>query len=424
MTAPRSRLSRRLRLLPVTLALALVHGASSGPAVLASQTTADHTKMQMPMAPAGFCNEAGLACATAATPYFDSHGTLWLAWAAGGQISVAHSSDLGHHFSAAVRVTPEPATLDNGPDARPQILVDHRGRVIVGYSIFKDENYNGQIVIAESRNGGATFTQPHPVTSNSASQRFLTLGLGPGDRVLALWIDKRHVVAATQAGRTFDGASIAFAWSNDGGGHFEPATIIQDHSCECCRLGLAMQGQDPVVLFRNIFAGSERDHAVITFTGPSAPGPLHRVSMDHWAIDACPHHGPSLAISPDGAYHAVWFTEGSARQGSFYARSTDGGATFSEPVTLGNPSRHPTRPYVLALGGQVWVAWKEFDGERTTVNVMASKDEGATWSAPHEIAATEDYSDHPLLVSDGQHAYVSWLTRAEGYHLTSLDAMP
>jgi hypothetical protein len=413
--APRSY--RRLGVL-AGMAIALALWPLSSERSLSADQAGPH---QMAMTPSGFCGEPTLACATAATPYFAPDGTLWLTWTAAGRVLVAHSADLGHGFSPAVDVTRTPVTVDSGPDARPLVLVDHQGRVIVGYSIFKDENYNGQVLIAESRDGGATFTRPHPITDNSASQRFLTLALGPDDRVLGVWIDKRDVVSATEAGTPFVGASIAFAWSRDAGAHFDPATIIQDHSCECCRLGLAMKGGNPAVLFRNVFPGSERDHAVITFDGPSTPGPLHRVSQDHWVIDACPHHGPSLAISPDGTYHAVWFTGGGVRRGSFYARSTDGGVTFSPARTLGNPVRHPTRPYVLALGRQVWAAWKEFDGARTTVAVMTSQDEGATWSSPREVAGTADYSDHPLLVSDGHHAYLSWLTRTEGYRLIRLE---
>jgi hypothetical protein len=50
---------------------------------------------------------------------------------------------------------------------------------------------------------------------------------------------------------------------------------------------------------------SVRDHAVMTFEAPDKPGPVYRVSDDDWAIDACPHHGPSLAVTRDGTYHAA-----------------------------------------------------------------------------------------------------------------------
>jgi hypothetical protein len=48
---------------------------------------------------------------------------------------------------------------------------------------------------------------------------------------------------------------------------------------------------------------------------------------------------------------------------------------------------------------------------------MISHDEGKSWSKPVTIASTTDTSDHPLLVSDGQATYLSWMTKADGYRL-------
>ena len=48
---------------------------------------------------------------------------------------------------------------------------------------------------------------------------------------------------------------------------------------------------------------------------------------------------------------------------------------------------------------------------------MNSHDDGKTWSKPSEIASTTDTSDHPLLISDGQTTYLSWMTKADGYRL-------
>ena len=40
--------------------------------------------------------------------------------------------------------------------------------------------------------------------------------------------------------------------------------IALDNTCECCRLGIAFAGPGrPAVVFRNIFPGSVRDHAVV-----------------------------------------------------------------------------------------------------------------------------------------------------------------
>jgi BNR repeat-like domain len=366
------------------------------------------------------CADTSLKCASFATPAVDSHGRLWLVWAAGSRISVARSADQGRTFSAPVQVTRTRMELDTGPDARPQIVVDRHGRVIVGFSIFRDTRFNGQVLVARSVDDGATFTDPTPVTGDAASQRFLTLREETAGGLFAAWVDKRQAAAARASGARFAGASLAYAWSADGGATFSPPRIIKDEICECCRIGVGSAGPDrPVVLFRNIFAG-ERDHAVVTFADRDTPGLPMRVSADRWAIDGCPHHGPSLAVSSAGDYHVVWFTGGAARQGAYYSRSQDGGRTFSTPRAL-TAGGHPQRPFVAVLDSRVWVAWKEFDGSRTTVLVQTSPDSGATWSPPRVVAAAAGFSDHPLLVAEHGRMYLSWLTRAEGYRLEAID---
>src|SRR5262245_239508 len=50
------------------------------------------------------CTDPGLACATKVTPAFARDGALWLAWAAGGRVSVARSPDLGRSFAPPVAV--------------------------------------------------------------------------------------------------------------------------------------------------------------------------------------------------------------------------------------------------------------------------------------------------------------------------------
>ena len=66
----------------------------------------------------------------------------------------------------------------------------------------------------------------------------------------------------------------------------------------------------------------------------------------------------------------------SARSGKgFTTRARlDGGATFSAPMPLGDTAHQNTRPYVLAGHDAVTLAYKTFDGERTTVEVMTSRD--------------------------------------------------
>ena len=154
------------------------------------------------------------------------------------------------------------------------------------------------------------------------------------------------------------------------------------------------------------------------------PGPLERVSDDDAKLDACPHHGPSLAIGPDGTYHVTWFALGRKLKGLYYARSEDGGKHFSTPMPLGDGTRQVSRPYVLATADAVYLAYKTFDGEHTTIEVKTSRDAGKTWGAAQVAAGTDANSDHPQLISDGKSTYLSWMSRKEGYRLIPLEMKP
>lgn len=393
-------------------ALALLQGSALG------QMHGQHTSETT-------CEEPTLRCATKVTPAFGPDGTLWLAWMAGGQVSVASSQDVGRSFSTPTQVTTKRLNLDGGPDARPKIVVDHKGAIALAFSIFRDEAFNGQVLYTRSADGGRSFAEPKSITANKESQRFEALALDADGVVFAAWLDKRNRVPAKEAGRKYDGAGLFFASSRDGGATYTEASLARDNTCECCRLALAFAAPGrPVVVFRNIFDGGVRDHAVVTFADLSTPGEVHRVSNDGWQINACPHHGPSLAVAPNGTYHVAWYTNGKARKGLFYAHSRDEGRTFSAPMALGRTDRSPTRAFVLAGPAGTVVVWKEFDGEKTSVQMMMSHDDGETWSPPRAISSTTNTSDHPLLVSNGRQIYLSWMTKADGYRLTAIEDQP
>lgn len=389
------------------------------------QHQASHHAHQSPAAPAPAAQCAGptLNCAKAATPYFAPDGTLWVSWSGNGGISIARSSDMGENFDPRIEIARHGASLDTGPDARPQLVGNHKGDMTIAYAFFKDKHWNAQINISSSFDQGQSFSEASSISNDSASQRFPTLSVNPEGRLFVAWIDKRLVAKAKKMGNHALGGSIAYAWSDNMGQSFSQESIAQANSCECCRIGLSVNPQgSPVMIYRAIFNGNVRDHATQLVLSESQTGPVERVAIDNWETDSCPHHGPSIAVSAAGTFHVAWFTEGSARTGTYYARSVDTGKNYSPPRAIGNPKAQPGRPYLLAQDKNIWLVWKEFDGKRAAIFMQHSADDGLKWSVPEMIAETIGYSDHPLLVKKQDQVYLSWLTAAQGYRLISLDA--
>ncbi|WP_442755178.1 sialidase family protein [Methylocystis sp. JAN1] len=367
------------------------------------------------------CAEAKPACAMTVNPAFDARGKLWVAFSVGKTVYVASSADGGKSFAAPATIaTNADGVIDAHGDARPKIAALADGTLLASYTTRPDKQMIGTIFTARSTDGGKTFSAPQPMLTEGG-QRFETFVVTPRGRIYAGWLDKTNALKAKAEGKEFEGSGVAFGWSDDRGQTFAGKKILMDHACECCRMASALDrdGQ-PVFLWRQVFDGNIRDHYAAKLSADGATLAGGRVSDDNWAINSCPHHGPSLAIDANGVWHVVWFTRGKNRQGLFYAQSKDGGKTFSSPEKFGDDARAPGHPGALAAKGRLYRVWKEFDGTTTTIPMQMSRDGGKSWSAPRVIGQTEDASDHPELVANGNAAYLSWVTHKEGYRLIPL----
>lgn len=354
--------------------------------------------------------------ATTPTAAFDAGGRLWLAWVEGTHVQVSVSEDLGRTFRKAVAVNRDPEPIDANGESRPKIAVGRGGEIFVSYTRKGSRPYTGDVRFTRSTDDGTTFSTPVTVNDDGkpTGHRFEAVGVGPDGKVHVFWIDKRDKDAADAEKRVYAGAALYHAWSADGGKTFSANRKLKDNVCECCRLAVGFHDAVPVVLWRDIFPNGARDHAFMRVEG-DAPS-THRVAFDDWKIAGCPHHGPALAIGADGTLHASWFTgAGVEGAGTFYARSTDGGRTWSDAVRLGS-LKDAGRPQVAVAGASVFLLWREGAGAGAVVGIT-SRDGGKSWTPGQELARTAgSRSDHPLLVPSKDAAYLSWLTD-EGYRL-------
>jgi len=352
----------------------------------------------------------------AVTATFDEKGRLWLAAVRKQHVYVSYSDDHGITQSAPVKVNSEPVDILSDGENRPKIIV-RKGVIYLSYTQWLGKPATGDIRFSRSTDGGKSFSPPLIVNDNREiiSHRFDSMAVNGKGQIYIAWLDKREQSAAEKRGEKYNGSAIYYAVSDDGGMSFRRNAKIADHVCECCRTAMAVDtDDDPVVTWRHIYDTNIRDHALVKLDSKMAPV---RLSHENWNIAACPHHGPSLSIASDGVYHATWFSNATELHGLFYAHSADRGKTFSSPLNFGNPEAQPAHPYVLSLGSRVYLAWKEFDGENTSILGMRSGDGGKSWSTPEKLATTADVSDWPLLIGKSDHVYLSWNTKNEGYRL-------
>ena len=362
-----------------------------------------------------------LACSDTVTATFNAKGLLWITWVNNGFIYVQSSADKGLTFTPPVKVNAVAEKVAAKGSSRPKIKLDNNGNIYLSWDLTLDKKHSTHIRFSRSTDGGQHFSTPITLNDNLEviRHRFDSMAIGKNGEIFMAWLDGRDEASAIKEGQAFKGLSLYYTWSDDGGQHFHANKHVADHACECCRIDTAIaKDNTPVIAWRHIFDGKIRDHALIKFKDWNTPGKIVHLGDEKWAIDACPHHGPSLAISDIDTYHAVWFSGSEAKKGLFYAASTNSGASFSKPLQFGNDGA--SHPSVIGLGKQVDIVWQEFDGTQNSIRLMKSIDDGKNWSKPEVILQSTEKLDEPFLITDGQSIYLSIQSQKLGYQLKHL----
>lgn len=318
-----------------------------------------------------------------------------------------------------------PRVLDTGGDAisadgenHPKLVFGPHGTVLIAYTQPLAKPNTGYVRLLRSVDAGQHFAAPVTVHTDRQiiTHRFESMGFDAQGVLHTVWIDKRDLEAAPKVDgkSSYRGAAIYRNISRDGGATFSPDTKVADHSCECCRIALGV-GRDGAMraMWRHVFEPNVRDHAFAVLR-EEAPAEVVRATYDEWRVDACPHHGPALAVAADG-FHTVWF--GIRKQGEDavagvrYARlAPDGTPRLQTVRTL--PDARAEHADVAAQGERVAVVWRSTDGMTSTLKAWISADGGQTFRE-QVLDQVDGSNDFPRLVQQGQRMAVVWRNAAE-----------
>jgi hypothetical protein len=268
---------------------------------------------------------------------------------------------------------------------------------------------------ARSDDDGETWSAPVSVNEGEAfgSHNFHSLLAGPGSVVYASWLSSVKGESGVWLRRSEDGGRT---WGPSVGVHLEP-------TCPCCRTALAA-GPDGTLYaaWRKIFPGDVRDIVVARSTdgGKTWSTPV-RPREDGWVFPGCPHAGPSLKVGADGAVHIAWWTGKSGEAGVYYARSDDGGATFtSTGIATGARSNPAHVQLALLADRRVAVAWD--DGQSEVPGILVRVGQGTEFGSSTRISASGVAATFPVLAASGDSLFVAWSQMGEAAHRAAMAA--
>jgi hypothetical protein len=110
---------------------------------------------------------------------------------------------------------------------------------------------------------------------------------------------------------------------------------------------------------------------------------------------------PRLGLASDGQLNLVYGdTTGNARRVRFM-RSTDDGATFSDPVTVSGDSANAFEPEIaMTPGDAINVAWEDVADGAGVILFARSTDGGATFSAPKQVSRSDGNATEAHIAAD------------------------
>ncbi|MGI0073726.1 MAG: sialidase family protein [Nitrosotalea sp.] len=153
--------------------------------------------------------------------------------------------------------------------------------------------------------------------------------------------------------------------------------------------------------------------SVSTFSafGDSGPGFTNATVISNVGENST---APQLIVSENNVY-VGWVDNNANKFDIFFAKSADGGSSFSTPISLGNISTQGAdNMKMIGSDGKIYAIWQSFSSGGSTIYFSKSLDGGNTFGTPAEISEQGKDSAFPQIAVSGAHVYTVWLERTQG----------
>jgi hypothetical protein len=318
------------------------------------------------------------------------------------QIFFTMSRDFGVNWNNL----PQTQNISKSPGEAfgPSLAVNKNGKLRLYVTYHDNSNGATQAYIISTKKK-TKFRAPRNLTPHTGGAFSPRVALDSGESVNVVWGDTEDGLAKVLFARSTDlglSFSEAIDVSRSAGAGFDPEIAIDSNDA----INVAWQDTAPgpsVIMFSRSTDGGE------TFSEPMQ-------------ISTGTGNATEAAIATDsaGRISVVWVDDSTGNAEAYYARSTDGGSTFSDPVNVSNfPGGDIHKPTVVAFQDTVYVAFQNGDlfGEDRIKNrqvfLAKSVNAGLSFEAPEQVsnAVNSNGRAHsPAMVVDSRGTlHIVWI---------------
>jgi hypothetical protein len=321
-------------------------------------------------------------------------------------MSVATASDRPHSQIFFTMSRDHGASWDNFPATRN--LSKSKGEAF-GPSVSVNKNGTTRVYVTYQDNSNGT-TQAYLIRSKKKTKFKPPVNITPHSGAafsprIALASDEALNIVWSDANEP--GQRVSFVRSTDQGGSFTDPLLVSGASTAAFDPEIAVDSTDAInVVWQDEVSGvSAVMFARSTDGGQTFSMPARVSTGAGRAIEA------QITADSKGRLNVIWVDESSGSAQAYYSRSTDNGQTFSDPLNVSdNPGADIHKPVVVVFNDTVYVAFQNGDlfgedsGDRQ-VFLATSKDGGLTFGSPRQVSKADGQcgrAHSPAMVVDSQ----------------------
>jgi hypothetical protein len=314
----------------------------------------------------------------------------------------------GRRWSGPRTVVSSPKILANWADF-PALARSKRGWLVAGWPERSGSGaYDYLLELARAESTESSWNRIGTAHEDrSASEHGFVSFVPESDAVRAFWLDGRQMQG--------DRGSMSLRTARIGEAP-DLSELLDARVCDCCQISAALGEDGPLVVYRDRSDKEIRDIAIVRRVGGKWRSP-QSIASDGWKIDGCPVNGPAVAAS--GRRVAVaWFTGARDRARVSLANSSDGGETFSGPISVDESSPAGRVAVALAGNGDAIVAWVATEGKGGSIRIRRVDTRGRV-GASLSVASTSlaRSSGFPRIARLGPAILIAWVEASDPFRL-------
>lgn len=313
---------------------------------------------------------------------------------------------MSRDFGATWDNLPHTRNLSNSPGEAfgPSLAVYKNGKVRVYVTYHDNSNGTTQAYLIRSKKK-TKFRAAENITPHNGGAISPRVALDSGEGVNIVWGDlgdqggKVAFVRSTDQGFTF---TEPFDVSRSSGSAFDPEIAIDSNDTINVAWHDTAPGRSVIMYSRS------------TDSGQTFSSPIQVSTGEGNATEA------AIATDGSGRISVAWVDESLGHAEAYYARSTDGGQSFSEPVDLSNfPAGDIHKPTLVTFHNTVYLAFQNGDlfGEDSIKNqqvyLTKSDDGGASFGSVDQVSHAKNSvgrAHSPAMVVDSRGVlHIVWI---------------